>query len=151
MSESGEEISPYHLLQEYLRKEPWRLLVTTICLNMCSARAARPVLDEVFRKWPTPEALRFDARDAEEILTDIEGTLRPLGLQRRRATNIWKMTFAFITSRPDLDPSQDVDDLPGIGKYGRDSFEIFFRGNVVGDVTDKELRNYVSWKKGKVS
>jgi len=38
-------------------------------------------------------------------------------------------------------------DLPGIGKYGSDSYRIFVRGELDVRPTDKELRKYLEWQK----
>ena len=39
----------------------------------------------------------------------------------------------------------DPTDLPGIGKYGKDSYEIFIRGNTEVLPLDKELKKYLEW------
>ena len=38
---------------------------------------------------------------------------------------------------------EDATRLYGIGKYGSDSYEIFFNGNYTVDPTDKELKRYL--------
>jgi hypothetical protein len=38
---------------------------------------------------------------------------------------------------------QDATELYGIGKYGSDSYEIFFQQNYSVQPTDKELRRYL--------
>jgi hypothetical protein len=48
------------------------------------------------------------------------------------------MTYNFM--RWDLD---DATKLYGIGKYGSDSYEIFFKQNYRVDPTDKELKRYL--------
>lgn len=42
---------------------------------------------------------------------------------------------------------KDAGDLPGVGRYGKDSYDIFVRGIPKGheDVLDKELKNYLKW------
>ena len=37
----------------------------------------------------------------------------------------------------------DATDLYGIGKYGSDSYEIFFKNNYSVEPTDKELKRYL--------
>ncbi len=41
----------------------------------------------------------------------------------------------------------DVESLHGIGKYAADSWKIFVDREIVDDVQDKELVNYVNWAK----
>ena len=50
-------------------------------------------------------------------------------------------------SRAYLDGFDDLLDLPGIGKYGADSYKMFVSGTVVEDVEDHVLRAYVEWAK----
>ena len=38
---------------------------------------------------------------------------------------------------------KEASDLHGIGKYGSDSYQIFFCDNFPPDVQDKELRKYI--------
>ncbi len=40
---------------------------------------------------------------------------------------------------------KEPEDLPGIGKYGADSYNAFCRGYLSHDVQDKELKKYLSW------
>lgn len=130
--------SPIGLIQEDLRWEPWRLLVACMMLNQTSMKQVRPVLWTFFATWPSPE----DAAAADQ--TKMAEMLQSLGLQNRRSEMIVRMSRAFL----DWLPSQDVRELPGVGKYGADSYNMFIRGDLVEDVTDKELRRYVSWALG---
>ena len=38
----------------------------------------------------------------------------------------------------------DATDLYGIGKYGSDSYNIFYLNNIPTDVQDKELKRYIA-------
>lgn len=143
------EISPYSLIQEHLRHDPWRLLVVVIMLNQASAKQARPVWEKFFERWPTPHSLCVPDPDEPTILIfdELRKILRPIGFQNRRAERIWRMTFGYICC-PDPAKISDPTDLYGIGKYGSDSYKMFvYPGEIVEDVEDKELRNYVRWAK----
>jgi hypothetical protein len=48
------------------------------------------------------------------------------------------MTEDFVTWNCD-----DATQLYGIGKYGSDSYEIFFKNNYTVEPTDKELQRYL--------
>lgn len=131
----GPEVSPYNLFQERYRGDPWRLLCCVICLNLCTGTALESVHLELFRRWPT--SLHMATASIEEV----EGVVRYLGLQRRRAISLIRMSTAFACWWDGGDP----EDLPGIGKYGADSYEIFVRGNLSVRPQDKELRKYLEW------
>ena len=38
---------------------------------------------------------------------------------------------------------EDAMQLHGIGKYGSDSYEIFYKNNIPKNVQDKELKRYI--------
>ena len=38
---------------------------------------------------------------------------------------------------------EDASDLYGIGKYGSDSYEIFYKNNIPENIGDHELQRYV--------
>lgn len=142
------ETSPYRLMQEEFRNDPWKLLVACICLNMCSAKVARPLWEKVFEIWPSwPWLLATSRESAMALLVEI---LRPLGFQNRRAERIVRMTedlsyqyHELKRDRMQIEPLE----LYGCGKYAADSYNMFVKGILVEDVKDKELRNYVSWVK----
>lgn len=141
------ETSPYDLIQETLCWHPWRMLVACIMLNQTSARQVKPILESFFSRWP--DALKCADADLDEMASMI----RPLGLQNRRAKTIKKMSSAlvkqWIDSMKHGDGNYDIPSLPGIGKYAADSYKIFVEREIVDDVTDKELINYVRWAKEK--
>lgn len=131
------EVSPYNLFQERYRSDPWKLLCCTICLNLCTGKVFETVHVDLFSLWDTP----YEMAVADAI--DLETLLSPLGLQRRRARNLIRMSTAFAFLWDGRDPM----DLPGIGKYGSDSYRIFVRGELGIPVEDKELRKYLEWKR----
>lgn len=130
------EPSPYYLIQEHLREHPWRLLVAVMMLNQTSAKQVWPLLDGFFERWP--DALSGASADRREMAEYI----KPLGLYNRRSKAIIQMSMDYYVSDGRFD---DVRQLYGIGKYGADSYNMFIGGEVVFDVQDKELRNYVRW------
>lgn len=132
---SGLQVSPLNLFQERYRDEPWRLLCCVICLNLCTGTALESVHRELFRRWPTPLHMALAGRE------ELEGVLRHLGMQRRRARALIRMSTSYAFWWDGGDP----EDLPGIGKYGKDSYEIFIRGNLSVLPQDKELRKYLEW------
>jgi endonuclease III len=74
--------------------------------------------------------------------SDVELVVRHLGLQRRRARSLIRMSIAYSCWWDGEDPM----DLPGIGQYGADSYNIFVRGQLNVRPMDKELRKFLEWK-----
>ncbi len=69
---------------------------------------------------------------------DIKNIIWPLGMVNVRTKRLVRMTEDFLTWDGD-----DATELYGIGKYGSDSYEIFFKQNYTVEPTDKELRRYL--------
>ena len=44
-------VSPFHLVEECLYEDPWRLLVACIFLNKTTAKVAVPIMDSFFSRW----------------------------------------------------------------------------------------------------
>lgn len=128
-------ISPLNLFQERYRHDPWKVLCCAICLNLCTGRAFEAVHLDLFALWPTP--LELATADASEV----ELLVSHLGLQRRRSRSLMRMSAAYACLWDGRDPAA----LPGIGKYGADSYDIFIRGRLDVCPTDKELRKYLEW------
>lgn len=130
-----EKISPYSLIQEELKTDGWRMLVACIMLNQTSITQVRQVIWKFFETYPTP----FDLADANH--SDVVTIISPLGLQNRRATHLIQMSLAW------LDDWKDPLELPGVGKYAKDSWTIFIEGKLLpeDEVDDKELKNFVRW------
>lgn len=130
-----QRLSPYMLIQEFLRDDPWRLLVACIMLNQTSARQVHGIINEFFEMWPTPGD--FLAADPD----DVKDVIRGLGFKNVRYKRLVGMT------RDWLDGRRPPERIHGVGKYAQDSFKIFCEGYIVEDVSDKELKNYVRWSK----
>ena len=64
--------------------------------------------------------------------------LKPLGMWKVRAKRLRNMSIDFLTW-----DYKEASDLHGIGKYGSDSYRIFYKNEVPTDVKDKELRKYI--------
>jgi len=133
-------LSPYMLIQEFLRDEPWKLLVACIMLNQTRAKQVHGIINEFFARYPTPED--FFLADA----TQAKRLLKSLGFMNRRYERLHRMTIGFINNTT-LGIKLDCENLHGVGKYAADSFKIFCQGYLVEDVKDKELKNYVRWAK----
>jgi len=110
----------------------WQHMVGVICLNQVNRRQTKPVLTEFFKRWSTHDSLVYATRG------EIENILKPLGMQRVRAERIYRMSEQF----KDWD-GEDATELYGIGKYGSDSYKLFYKNEIPEDVQDKELKRYI--------
>ena len=111
----------------------WQHMVGVICLNQVNRRQTKPVLTEFFKRWSNAESLLYATRD------QIEDVLKPLGMQRVRAKRLYRMSEQF----KDWD-GEDATQLYGIGKYGSDSYKLFYKNEIPEDVQDKELKRYIA-------
>ena len=128
------DISPYNLLQERFRDKPWQMMILCIMLNQTSYKQVDKVRDEFFRRWPTPY------KAAKAMWHEITKVIRPLGFYNRRTKTIIEFSKQYGSGN-----WADIGELYGIGKYARDSWMIFQEGKIPNDVTDKQLKKYVSW------
>jgi methyl-CpG-binding domain protein 4 len=110
----------------------WQHMVAVIMLNQTGRKPVKTVFPVFMHYWPTP--LGFNHAPERDVID----VIWPLGLVNVRYKRLKGMTRDFLTW--DL---KDATDLYGIGKYGSDSYEIFFRKNYSVQPTDKELIRYL--------
>jgi methyl-CpG-binding domain protein 4 len=113
-------------------EDSWQHMVGVICLNQVDRRQTKPVLKEFFERWPTAGHLLY------ATVEEIAEMLKPLGMQNVRAKRIYKMSQQWLSW-----DGNDAADLCGIGKYGSDSYRIFYKNEIPADVQDKELLRYI--------
>ena len=119
------------LIQEDYLKEPWKMMVCCILLNQTNNKQVRPILSSVFELIPDP--ISTIGCDPERLAAVIKTT----GFQNVKASRIIKLSQKWV------DGFNDAIELPGIGKYGRDSWEIFVKKNLSVEPTDKKLIIYL--------
>jgi methyl-CpG-binding domain protein 4 len=110
----------------------WQHFVGVIMLNQTGRKAVKTVLPEFLYWFPNPNTL-INAN--EEFVKSI---IKPLGMMNIRYTRLVKMSQDYLTW-----DGNDATMLYGIGKYGSDSYEIFFKNNYLVEPTDKELQRYL--------
>lgn len=113
-------------------KSKWQHMVAVICLNQTYRKQVKECLPVLFSKWPTAEKM------SRAPLRSIQKIMKPLGMWRVRSKRIKKMSQQF----PDWD-QKEAADLHGIGRYGSDSYKIFYLNKTNIKVTDKELKKYL--------
>lgn len=115
----------------------WQHMVAVIMLNQTGRKPVKTVFPIFIDRWRTPDAFyrAFTHFNQEQEIKDI---IWPLGMVNVRYTRLRRMTEDFLPW-----DHHDATKLYGIGKYGSDSYEIFFKNNYHVEPTDKELRRYL--------
>lgn len=111
---------------------PWQHMVGVIMLNQTSRKQVKKVLPEFLKYWDTPDKFLNAKED------DIKQVIAPLGMTNIRVKRLLGMSRDFLTW-----DRNDAKMLYGIGKYGSDSYEIFFKNNYSVEPTDKELKKFL--------
>jgi len=107
-------------------------MVGVICLNQTGRKKVKKLLPSFFERFPTAEdLLESDKETIAEMLKD-------LGMKNVRAHRIWRMSEEYLTW-----DGEDATKLFGIGKYGSDSYELFYKNRIPDNVQDKELKRYI--------
>jgi methyl-CpG-binding domain protein 4 len=111
----------------------WQHMVGVICLNQTSRHQVKRVLPELFEYCSTPECL---LKTGPVLLKAI---LKPLGMVNVREKRIRQMSKDFLTW-----DGNDATKLYGIGKYGSDSYRLFYKNEIPENVGDHELKRYIN-------
>ena len=120
------------MVQQQINNDPWSHFVAVIMLNQTGRKPVKTVLPIFLNRWPTPNSFLLAPED------EVRDVIWPLGMVNVRYKRLKRMTADFLTW--DL---KDATMLYGIGKYGSDSYEIFFNHNYDVKPTDKELKRYL--------
>ena len=113
-------------------KSDWQHMVGVMCLNLTYRKQVKEILPKLFKRYPTPVAFIRGRQKTQENM------LKPLGMWRVRAKRLRNMSIDFLTW-----DHKEASDLHGIGKYGSDSYRIFYKNDIPNDVQDKELKKYI--------
>ncbi len=65
--------------------------------------------------------------------------IAPLGMRKVRSERIYRMSEQFESWN-----GEDATDLYGIGKYGSDSYRLFYKNEIPENVGDHELKRYIA-------
>ena len=116
-----------------LSERQWQHMVAVIMLNQTGRKAVKSVLPVFLDRWFNAESFVLAEEDC------VKETIKPLGMSNVRYQRLKRMTEDFLTWDGD-----DAKMLYGIGEYGSDSYEIFFKHNHTVAPRDKELKRYLS-------
>ena len=114
-------------------KSVWQHMVGVICLNLTNRVQVKSVLPKLFKKYPNPITFIRGHSSTQKKM------LKPLGMVNKRLDRLKKMSIDFLTWN-----YKDANDLHGIGKYGSDSYRIFYKNEIPENVQDKELKKYLN-------
>lgn len=120
-------------LPGYGKDKIWQHMVAVIMLNQTGRKPVKTVFPIFLSKWFN--SYQYLLSDPEEV----KQIIWPLGMGNVREKRIRGMSEDFHF-RWDMN---DARMLHGIGKYGSDSYEIFFKQNYSVNPTDKELVRYL--------
>ena len=121
------------LMEQQQVKNKWQHMVGVICLNQTYRKQVKEVLPRLFKRYPNAKAY------LRGRLSTQQNMLKPLGMWSVRAKRLRQMSKEFLTW-----DGVEASDLHGIGKYGSDSYKIFYKNEIPKDVQDKELKRYIA-------
>ena len=119
-------------------RDPFRILIAEVLLQRSRGRTVARVYEELFDRWPEPEAL------AGARVSTIRSVIRPLGLVKRAET-IRALARAVVERGRVPTSLEDLLTLPGVGQYAASAtLAVAFgrRQGVVDGVTARVYRRY---------
>ena len=120
------------MVQQQVKNE-WEHMVGVIMLNQTGRKPVKYVLPKFLKKFPNPRSLLNSTPD------EVIDIIKPLGMYNIREKRLRGMSRDYLTW-----DKVNANMLYGIGKYGSDSYEIFFKQNYSVQPTDKELIRYLN-------
>jgi methyl-CpG-binding domain protein 4 len=113
-------------------KSVWQHMVGVICLNQTNRKQVKRVLPALFVVCPTPIHYLTTTPDT------VKKIIQPLGMVNVRENRLRKMSKDYLTW-----DGKDATVLYGIGKYGSDSYRLFYKDEIPDNVGDHELKRYI--------
>ena len=110
----------------------WQHMVGVICLNQTHRKQVKRILPDFSKRWPTHTSILQDTRE------DVEEMIAPLGMRKVRSERIYRMSDQYESWN-----GEDATELYGIGKYGSDSYRLFYKNEIPENVGDHELKRYI--------
>jgi len=110
----------------------WQHMVGVICLNQTNRKQVKAVLPKLFGICPTP------VHYVNTLPDTIKTIIQPLGMVNVREKRLRQMSLDYLEW-----DGEDATDLYGIGKYGSDSYRLFYKNEVPDNVGDHELQRYI--------
>ena len=110
---------------------PFELLSATILAAQCTDAKVNTVTPELFRRWPSPEAM------AEADAAEVEALVHPLGFFRQKAKSLIEMSRDIVALHGGEVP-ETLEELTGLRGVGRKTANVvlgtcFTGGGVIVD------------------
>lgn len=107
-----EDIYPHPACALEYSGEPWRLMVMARLSAQCTDKRVNIVCQDLFKKYPTPDAL------ANAELSDVENTIKSCGLYRVKAKDIISECKLLISEYGGIVPNamEDLLRFDGVGR-----------------------------------
>lgn len=119
------------LIQHDYLDDPWKMVICCILLNQTTNQQVRKVLGPLFELIPDPQTCsEVDPAKIAEII-------RPTGFYNIKADRMKKMSKKWIEG------FKNPTELPGVGKYALESWDIFVEGRTDFIPSDKKLKLYL--------
>ena len=119
------------LIQHDYLDDPWKMVICCILLNQTTNQQVRKVLAPLFELIPDPQT-------CSEVDPDkIAEVIRPTGFYNIKADRMKKMSKKWIEG------FKNPTELPGVGKYALESWDIFVEGRTDFIPSDKKLKLYL--------
>ena len=144
--------SPLGLLEELFLYDPWKLLVSTICLNVTTRVQVDRTLHRFLQRWPNAKTT------AQANWEEISKLISPLGLGVKRAKGLIRFSKEYLALVEDLDldafglTEKQVRGLYNVGRYGWTAYEVFILKRLPAGsvkVCDHALQLYVEYQLGR--
>jgi 3-methyladenine DNA glycosylase/8-oxoguanine DNA glycosylase len=100
---------------------------------------AHPIAERLFELYPKPEDI------TPRAFVTLSTIFLPLGLAVNRAKYIIDISERYSNGKT----PKNVTDCKGVGKYAKDSYDIFILGKLDINPTDKILKAYITEKTGR--
>lgn len=126
--------------EEYIDTEygPWKVLVICQCLNQATWVVVERIVNELFRIFPNPQAMReADPMEVFEIVRD-------LGFGARRTDFLISMSKSYRDQFEEYGQDfekYDIWNMEGCGVYAMDAWNLFVLKKRV-EPKDKHLKRY---------
>ena len=114
-------------------KSVWQHMVGVICLNLTTGKRVKKVLPKLFKRYPNAASFLRGRESTQRNM------IKDLGMSNVRVKRLRKMSLDFLSW-----DRKDATKLHGIGKYGSDSYRIFYKNEIPENVQDKELKRYLN-------
>jgi len=113
----------------------WQHMTAVIMLNQTGRKPVKTVAPIFWSRWRSAYAFLHATEE------EIQEVIWSLGMVNVRCQRLRRMSEDYLTW-----DGNDARLLYGIGKYGSDSYEIFFKQNYAVEPSDKELKRYLQVK-----